>query len=60
MNIEETQLRAILKEQREEYLRYCNTVAEDVTLSLDLIAEKLFDLKKHLAVFIETISDLQR
>jgi hypothetical protein len=48
MEINEKNLKTILKEQREDYQRYLGVVAEDFESKLGIIAEQYTDIKETL------------
>ncbi|MBI4053703.1 MAG: hypothetical protein HY397_00060 [Candidatus Doudnabacteria bacterium] len=54
--MEESQLRTILFEQRQEYQRYLGVVAEDFKAGMKLIAESVSDLQQQLIALRDMVA----
>ena len=56
MEINEENLKGILKEQREEYQRYIGTLSEDFQSQVKLIAESLSGIQKQLVAIRDMVA----
>jgi len=56
MEITETKLKTILKEQRKEFQTYVGALVEDFTTQVKLLAESISDLQRQLIVLREMVA----
>jgi len=57
MNIDESRLEVLPREQREEYQRFVTVAAEDFKSGLQLLAESLSDLQKQVTNLREMVAN---